>query len=96
MRIRDIEFDEKTLKGVITHRLNFTNIQPKECIRWWVDLFFEVMDDFDFCEQYSKTVQYTDFDFKGIDELDNYIETLKIELNVIVKQNERDNRPKGK
>ncbi|KKL28700.1 hypothetical protein LCGC14_2372560, partial [marine sediment metagenome] len=49
-----------------------------------------------FCEQYSKTVQYTEFDFKGTDELDNYIETLKIELNVIVKQNERDNRPKVK
>ena len=55
---------------------------------WFLTLNLHILDDFNFKINESKVVQYVELDFKGIDELDNYIEWLKTELNAIIKKNE--------
>ncbi len=87
MKIKNIEFDEKTLVTFNCDRKTFNTTLKYNCVKWWIDLSFKIPDDFNFLTEESKTLEYTEFDLKGIDELDNYIEYLKTELNAIVEKN---------
>ena len=87
MKIKNIEFDKKSLVSFHLNRDRYDSPAKNDNIIWFLTLYLEIYDDFNFKINESKVVQYDEFDFKDIDELDNYIEYLKTELNAIIKKN---------
>lgn len=90
MKIKNIEFDEKSLASFMLNRDAYNSVSKSDNVIWFLTLNLQIRDDFNFKVNESKIVQYDEFDFKGIDELDHYIEYLKTELKVIIKRNETD------
>ena len=88
MKIKNIEFDEKSLASFMLNRDAYNSVSKSDNVIWFLTLNLQIRDDFNFKVNESKIVQYDEFDFKGIDELDHYIEWLRMELNAIVNNNQ--------
>ena len=88
MKIKDIEFDGKTLDSCHFNRTIYNSVTKGKCITWHLELDFKIADDFNFIYEHSIGLDYTEFDFENdIDQLDNYISYLRAKLNKIINQN---------
>ncbi len=90
MKIKNIEFDEKSLSSFTLNKDKYNSPVATGNVIWFLNLYFEILDDFNFKVNESKIVQYDEFDFSNIEQMDAYIEYLKTKLNTIIEKNGRN------